>query len=176
MTQDKGHLKSEFGNSVADIVRNVEDAREKNDARLTLGFAFLMGCFFLPPIAPPKVVLPLMGGVLATTVLVGRKKHQQIENEFAKSYEALDATQKLKLLPLKKVLIDQKAPSLGESLDPIKNWQRVAWSTAGGFILNPMLIPAIYSGILHNNEFKKNSDLRVATHAVATKEKLELVV
>lgn len=169
MAQDKGHLKSEFGNSVAEIVKNVDDARDKNLGNLLGGLALFLASFFLAPIAPPKVVLPLMDGILATTVIVGRKKHQKIESKFAEAYNALNATEQQKLLPIKKVLMDDKAPSLGESCDPIKNWGRVAWSAAGGFILNPILIPAIYSGTLHAKEFDKNDALKAAVYKVEQK-------
>ena len=165
MAQDKGHLKSEFGNSVADIVRSVESAQDKNLGILFAGLGLFLSTFFMAQIAPPKVVLPLMDVTLAA--IVGRKGHQKIETEFAKAYDALDATEQLKLLPLKKILIDDKAPSLSDSFDLLKNWKQATWSTAGGFILNPALIPGIYCGVMHKDEFDRNDKIKDAVNKVA---------
>jgi hypothetical protein len=117
------------------------------------------------PIAPPKVLLPLMALTFVVSVCVARLNFLGIRDKLKAALAGLDERYDQSLLrPITDIFAEHPKTTLAEGFNPLKNWQRTAKSILGS-------MPIFYALGL---QFAEDKQLNLLNRAViAAEEKTE---
>ncbi|OAI18643.1 hypothetical protein A1359_04610 [Methylomonas lenta] len=144
MSQSKAYLNSATHPVVA-IVAGVDKDVERGEDILMLGYSLVLMAPIFAPIAPPRVLLPLMALAFVISVCVARLNFLGIRTKLAAAMAALDGRQDLSLLkPITEIFAEHPKSTLTEGFNPLKNWQRTAKSILGAMMINSFWMPIFY--------------------------------
>ncbi|MCQ8102873.1 hypothetical protein NP590_02045 [Methylomonas sp. SURF-2] len=148
---------------VVAIVAGVDRDVERGEDILMLGYGLVLMAPIFAPIAPPRVLLPLMALAFVVSVCVARGNFLGIRDKLAAAMAALDGRHDASpLRPLTEIFAEHPKASLSEGFNPLKNWQRTAKSILGAMLINPLWMPIFYALGLQFAEEKQLSLLNRA--------------
>lgn len=155
---------------VVAIVAGVDRDVERGEDILMLGYSLVLLAPIFAPIAPPRVLLPLMALAFVVSVCVARLNFLGIRDKLAAAMAALDSRHDLSpLRPLTQIFAEHPKTTLSEGFNPLKNWQRTAKSILGAMMINPLWMPIFYALGLQFAEEKQLSLLNRAVIEVEDK-------
>lgn len=144
MSQRKEYLDSECHPMVA-IVAGIDKDVEKGEDILMLGYSLVLMAPIFAPIAPPRVLLPLMALAFVVSVCMARLNFLGIRSKLAAAISTLDGQHDLSLLrPIREIFADHPKATLTEGFNPLKNLMRTAKSILGAMMINPFWMPIFY--------------------------------
>lgn len=153
MKQDTGYLIGRFDNAVAAVVAGIDRDVERGEDILMLGLGIVVMSSLFAPIAPPKVILPLIAITFALSAGLAQINYHKMERKMAASWQQLNMREKAMLHPIAEVFSQYPLRSLAESFNPLKNLKRTWKSALGGILINPLWMPIFYvMGIQINEE------------------------
>lgn len=144
MRQAKGYLIDRIDNAAAAVVKGIDRDVERGEDILMLGFGLVMMSTFFAPIAPPKVLLPLVALTFALSASFARINYRNMARKLLESMEQLNGYEKSLLYPIAAVFIERPMQPLAESFNPLKNLSRTGKSALGGLLINPLWTPIFY--------------------------------
>lgn len=169
MSQSHAYLDS-TAHPVVAIVAGVDKDVERGEDILMLGYSLVLMAPIFAPIAPPKVLLPLMALAFVVSVCRARLNFLGIRDKLAAAIKALDGRKDLHLLkPIDEIFAEHPKSSLTEGFNPLKNWMRTVKSILGSLLINPLWMPIFYMLGLQFAEEKQLSLLNRAVIAVEEK-------
>jgi len=169
MSQSHAYLDS-TAHPVVAIVAGVDKDVERGEDILMLGYSLVLMAPIFAPIAPPRILLPLMALAFAISVCRARLNFLGIRAKVAAAIEALDGRQDLYLLrPINEILTEHPKTTLTEGFNPLKNLLRTAKSILGAMLINPLWMPIFYTLGLQIAEEKQLGLLNRAVIAVEEK-------
>lgn len=130
--------------AVTPLVKEIDGDIERAEDILMLGLGIVMLLPLFAPIAPPKVLLPLVAVIFAVSASLARLQYFKIERKLATGKTHFDAQWHSALGPLNLVFKQNPMPSLAVSFNPLKNITRTWKSILGGIFLNPFWFPIFY--------------------------------
>jgi hypothetical protein len=153
---------SQTAESIVAVVRAIDRDVERGEDLVMLGYALLLMAPIFAPVAPPKILLPLMLLVLCACVcrarlhfLAMRAKLQETSRQMP-NYE-------LTLLPINRVMTALPKTTLMHGLNPVRNPARSLKSLLGGLLLNPLWMPIFY---VLGLQFEEDKHIRVLSRSV----------
>lgn len=162
MARSTTYLESSAHPVVA-IVAGVDKDVERGEDILMLGYSLVMMAPLFAPIAPPRVLLPLMALVFVVSVCVARLNFLGIRDKLAAAMAAVGGRHDLSALrPINDIFAEHPKATLGEGFNPLKNWQRTAKSILGAMMINSLWMPIFYALGLQFAEEKQLSLLNRA--------------
>jgi len=168
MSQTKAYFDS-TSHPVIAIVAGVDKDVERGEDILMLGYGLVLMAPIFAPIAPPKVLLPLMALVFVISVCLARLNFLSIRDKLNHAVAGLDAHELLLLKPINDIFAEYPTSTLTEGLNPLKNLMRTAKSILGAMMINPLWMPIFYALGLQFAEDKQLSLLNRAVIAVEEK-------
>lgn len=169
MSQYTTYLDSSTHPVVA-IVAGVDRDVERGEDILMLGYGLVMMAPIFAPIAPPRILLPLMALVFVVSVCVARLNFLGIRDKLAAAMALVDGRHDLSLLrPISDIFAEHPKTTLSEGFNPLKNWQRTAKSILGAMMINSLWMPIFYALGLQFAEEKQLSLLNRAVIEVENK-------
>lgn len=169
MSQSTAYLDS-VAHPVVAIVAGVDRDVERGEDILMLGYSLVMMAPIFAPIAPPRVLLPLMALAFVVSVCVARRNFLGIRDKLAAAMAALNGRHDLSLLrPISEIFVEHPKATLSEGFNPLKNWQRTAKSILGAMMINSLWMPIFYALGLQFAEEKQLSLLNRAVMEVENK-------
>lgn len=169
MSQSTAYLDS-VAHPVVAIVAGVDKDVERGEDILMLGYSLVLLAPIFAPIAPPRVLLPLMALAFVVSVCAARRNFLAIRGKLAAAMAALNGRHDLSLLrPISEIFVEHPKATLSEGFNPLKNWQRTAKSILGAMMINPLWMPIFYALGLQFAEEKQLSLLNRAVMEVENK-------
>ncbi|MDD2760045.1 MAG: hypothetical protein PHH11_07100, partial [Methylomonas sp.] len=168
MSETKAYLDSTARSMVA-IVAGVDQDVERGEDILMLGYGLVLMAPIFAPIAPPKVLLPLMALVFVFSVCMARMNFLRIRHKWLASVRLLDERDLPMLQPISEALAEHPKTTLTAGFNPLKNWARTVKSILGAMLINPFWMPIFYMLGLLFAEDKQLSLLNRAAIAVEEK-------
>lgn len=168
MSQSKAYL-NVADHPVAVIVAGVDKDVERGEDILMLGYSLVLMAPIFAPIAPPRVLLPLMALVFVVSVCVARMNFLGIRNKLAAAIGGLTEHDLSTLRPISDIFSEYPKTTLTEGFNPLKNLMRTAKSILGAMMINPLWMPIFYALGLQFAEDKQLSLLNRAVIAVEQK-------
>ena len=168
MPQSKAYLDSTTHPLVA-IVTGVDKDVERGEDILMLGYSLVLMAPIFAPIAPPRVLLPLMALAFLVSVCVARLNFLGIRDKWTIAISGLDGHELSLLRPISDVFAEHPKTTLTEGFNPLKNRMRTAKSILGAMMVNPFWMPIFYMLGLQFAEDKQLSLLNRAVIAVEEK-------
>lgn len=166
MSKRNGYL--EFAaNPVVSIVTAVDQDVERGEDILMLGYSLVMMAPIFAPIAPPKVLLPLMALVFVISVCLARLNFYGIRQKLAQAMATAGPRDLSALRPIQVVLAEYPTHSLADAFNPLKNLIRTAKSTLGAMMINPFWMPIFY---MLGLQFAEDKHFALLNKAVITVE------
>ncbi|NOT83415.1 MAG: hypothetical protein HOP02_01265 [Methylococcaceae bacterium] len=144
MKQTKSYLKNAFESPVAAIVKGIDQDVELGEDILMLGLGIVMMSSFFAPIAPPRVLLPLVALTFVISSTFANRHYQNMEQKLLLSMQELEGHQTALLKPIATVFKEHPADVLVNSYNILKNWKRTVKSCLGGLLINPFWMPIFY--------------------------------
>lgn len=166
MSRDRCYLNSDAHPAIA-IVDGVDRDVERGEDILMLGYGFVLMAPIFAPIAPPKVLLPLMALAFVISVCAARHNFMAIRGKLARAVERSGDCDLSALRPINAVFSEHPRHSLSESFNPLKNLSRTAKSILGSMMINPLWMPIFYALGL---QFAEEKQLTALNKAVITAE------
>lgn len=160
---------NEAAHPVVAIVAGVDKDVEHGEDILMLGYSMVLMAPIFAPIAPPKVLLPLMALVFVVSVCVARMNFLGIRHKLADAITALNERDVSLLRPISEVLAEHPKETLTDGFNPTKNLMRTAKSILGAMMINPFWMPIFYMMGLQFAEDKQLSLLNRAVISVEEK-------
>lgn len=148
---------------VVAIVASVDKDVERGEDILMLGYSFVLMAPIFAPVAPPKVLLPLMALVFVVSVCVARMNFLGIRNKLAIAVRGLAEHELSILRPICDIFVEHPKATLTEGFNPLKNWMRTAKSILGAMMINPLWMPIFYALGL---QFAEDKQLTLLNRAV----------
>lgn len=152
---------------VVSIVAGVDRDVERGEDILMLGYSLVLMAPIFAPIAPPKVLLPLMALAFVVSVCMARRNFDGIRR---KLYQAIDQAGSHDLSALRsidEVFAEHPKHSLADGFNPLKNLMRTAKSTLGAMMINPFWMPIFY---MLGLQFAEEKQLGILNKAVIVAE------
>lgn len=168
MTKSTAYL-NHAHHPVLSIVQGVDRDVERSEDILMLGYSLLLMAPLFAPVAPPKVLLPLMAMVLAISVYRARINFKAIQRKLVEAIDNTDHHQAFELKPITDIFAEHPKQSLTDGFNPLKNGLRTLKSFLGGLLLNPLWMPIFYILGLQFAEEKQIQLLNQAVIAVEEK-------
>jgi hypothetical protein len=144
MAVKKDYLPNSDDNVVAAIVQGIDRDVERGEDVLMLGLGIVMLSSIFAPIAPPRILLPLVALVFALSASYARINYHNMQRRLLQSMQSIDCHDQIILASIAHVFIEYPVCSLTESFNPLKNWQRTWKSALGGLLMNPFWMPIFY--------------------------------
>lgn len=163
------HTNKSYDAVVVTVVEDLDRDVERGEDMLMLGLGIVMLMPFFAPIAPPKILLPLVAIVFAISVTCARLHYDKIERKLGQYLQELASYNRHALQPLDKVVRQNPQPSLADAFNPLKNLKRTWKSVLGGLFLNPFWFPIFYVIGMHSVEEKNFGRLSRALLDIALK-------
>jgi hypothetical protein len=160
--------------SLATLVAGLDRDVARGEDVLMLGLAIVMLSSSFAPIAPPKVLLPLVALTFAITSSLARWHYHNMERKWRNSLALISPDYKAKVYAITSVFIEQPMPPLSHSYNLLKNWKRTVNSILGGMLINPLWMPIFYTMGIQIVEEKNLAVLNKAV--IAVEDKLGLYV
>ncbi len=168
MSQSKTYLDS-VAHPVVAIVAGVDKDVERGEDILMLGYSFVLMAPLFAPIAPPKVLLPLMALVFVVSVCIARQNFLGIRDKLVVAVADLPGDDLSLLRPINEIFAEYPKATLTEGFNPLKNLKRTAKSILGAAMINPLWMPIFYALGLQFAEDKQLTLLNRAVIAVEQK-------
>jgi len=168
MSQTRAYFDSTRHPVVA-IVAGVDKDVERGEDILMLGYSLVLMAPIFAPIAPPKVLLPLMALAFVISVCAARLNFLGIRDKLSSAISDLDGYQLSFLQPISDIFAEHPKATLTEGFNPLKNLMRTAKSILGAMLINPLWMPIFYVLGLQFAEDKQLSLLNRAVIAVEEK-------
>ncbi|MGY6275685.1 hypothetical protein [Methylomonas sp. MgM2] len=130
---------------VVAIVAGVDKDVERGEDVLMLGYSLVLMAPIFAPIAPPKVLLPLMALAFVVSVCVARLNFLRIRDRLALASLNLDSVDLSLLRPINEIFVEHPKTSLTQGFNPLKNLMRTAKSILGAMMINPLWMPIFYA-------------------------------
>lgn len=143
MSQSKGYLDSER-HPVAAIVAGVDKDVERGEDILMLGYSLVLMAPIFAPIAPPRVLLPLMAIAFVMSVCLARLNFLGIRDKLALAIAALKGHDLSLLRPINEIFTEHPKTTLTDGFNPLKNLMRTVKSILGAMMINPFWMPIFY--------------------------------
>lgn len=166
MSETKSYLES-TACSMAAIVASVDKDVERGEDILMLGYSFVLMAPIFAPIAPPKVLLPLMALVFVISVCVARKNFLLIRDKWGLMINQLEGHELSLLRPISEIFAEHPKVTLTDGFNPLKNLARTAKSILGAMMINPFWMPIFY---MLGLQFAEDKQLSLLNRAVITVE------
>ena len=154
---------------VVAIVAGVDKDVERGEDILMLGYSLVLMAPIFAPIAPPKVLLPLMALVFVISVCAARLNFLGIRDKLTAAVSDLEGHELSLLKPINDIFAEHPKATLTEGFNPLKNLMRTAKSILGAMMINPLWMPIFYALGLQFVEDKQLSLLNRAVIAVEEK-------
>lgn len=151
------------------IVAGVDRDVERGEDILMLGYSLVLMAPIFAPIAPPKVLLPLMALAFVISVCIARLNFLGIRTKYMSAVRALEGFDAALLQPINDVFAEHPKTTLTEGFNPLKNLLRTAKSILGAMMINPFWMPIFYMLGLQFAEDKQLSLLNRAVMAAEEK-------
>lgn len=126
------------------IVSGVDRDVEHGENILMLGYSLVLMAPIFAPIAPPKVLLPLMALAFLISVCFARKHFLAMGHKLTSSIALLDQQHLARLQPILQIFTDYPEHSLTIGFNPLKNVMRTLKSLLGALMINPFWMPIFY--------------------------------
>lgn len=128
------------------IVMGVDKDVERGEDILMLGYCAVLMAPIFAPIAPPKVLLPLMALAFVISVCVARFNFYGIHRKLNHALTLMQAQGRNMsvLRPIVDIFTEHPKFTLGEGFNPLKNWKRTLKSILGAMMINPFWMPIFY--------------------------------
>lgn len=130
---------------VVSIVKGVDKDVERCEDTIMLGYALVLMAPIFAPIAPPKILLPLMALAFILSVCRARLNFHIIRAKLTASMAAHEGCDFSVLAPLLAVFKQYPEHTLTEAFNPLKNLLRTAKSLLGALMINPFWLPVFYA-------------------------------
>ncbi len=144
MSRQKAYLNAE-GHPLVAIVAGVDKDVERGEDILMLGYSLVLMAPIFAPIAPPRVLLPLMALAFVFSVCLARLNFLGIRDKLAAAIASLNGRQDLATLkPIRDIFAEHPKTTLTEGFNPLKNLMRTAKSILGAMMINPFWMPIFY--------------------------------
>ncbi len=141
--QPKSYLDSNSHPVVA-IVMGIDKDVERGEDILMLGYSLVLMAPIFAPIAPPKVLLPLMAITFIFSVCWARLNFLGIRDKMFKAIDSLKEHDLPALKPITDIFAEHPKTTLTEEFNPLKNLLRTTKSILGALIINPFWMPIFY--------------------------------
>ncbi|QWF72117.1 hypothetical protein KEF85_06625 [Methylomonas paludis] len=132
-------------NPVISIIKGVDRDVERGEDMLMLGYALVLSAPIFAPIAPPKVLLPLMALAFIVSVCRARLNFNAIKAKLAATMAKRQGFDFAILNPLLEVFAEHPKFSLSDGFNPVKNLKRTFKSLLGALMINPFWMPIFYA-------------------------------
>lgn len=152
---------------VVSIVKGVDKDVEYSEDILMLGYIVVLMAPLFAPIAPPKILLPLMALCFILSVCFARQNVYRIQQKFNTAIAMLEQRDLSALQPIMNFFKVHPQYTLADGFNPLKNPVRTVKSFLGGVLLNPLWMPIFYALSL---QFAEDSQLTLLNQAVITVE------
>lgn len=143
MSKPKDYLDSNT-NSVVAIVAGIDKDVERGEDILMLGYSLVLMAPIFAPIAPPKVLLPLMAITFVVSVCWARINFLGIRDKLLETIKILKDSDLSALKPIRDIFDEYPKTTLTESFNPLKNLLRTTKSILGALMINPFWMPIFY--------------------------------
>lgn len=153
------------------IVAGVDRDVERGEDILMLGYGLVLMAPIFAPIAPPKLLLPLMALVFVVSVCTARLNFNAIRHRLYQAIEQAGDCDLSALKPIDEVFAEHPKYSLAHGFNPLKNIMRSAKSFLGALLINPLWMPVFYALGL---QFAEEKQLRLLNKAVTAAEQKSL--
>ena len=167
MSQTKAYFDTN-SHPVAAIVAGVDKDVERSEDILMLGYTLVLIAPIFAPIAPPKVLLPLMALIFVISVCVARLNFLSIRDKLAVAVVGLDGRELSTLRPISDIFAEHPKSTLTDGFNPLKNLMRTAKSILGAMMINPLWMPIFY---VLGLQFAEDKQLSLLNQAVIDVEK-----
>jgi len=167
MSQTKAYFDSTRHPVVA-IVAGVDKDVERGEDILMLGYSLVLMAPIFAPIAPPKVLLPLMALVFVISVCIARLNFLRIRDKLHHATADLDGHESSLLKPINDIFAEHPKATLTDGFNPLKNLMRTAKSILGAMLINPLWMPIFY---VLGLQFAEDKQLSLLNRAVIAVEK-----
>lgn len=167
MRQQTSYLDSTAHPLVA-IVSGVDKDVERGEDIIMLGYSFVLMAPIFAPIAPPRILLPLMALVFVFSVCFARAHFLQIRRKFLLAKTELPPQHDdTSLKSIDEVFADYPKSSLTDGFNPFKNLMRTAKSFLGAMMINSLWMPIFY---MMGLQFVEDKQISVLNRAVIAAE------
>lgn len=130
---------------VVSVVKGVDHDVERAEDILMLGYSAVLMAPLFAPIAPPKILLPLMALSFILSVCFARRNFYGIKQKLATAITMLESQELSILRPITDIFKEHPEQTLSDSFNPLKNPKRTLKSVLGGIIMNPFWMPIFYT-------------------------------
>ncbi len=144
MSQSKAYPDS-ASHPVVSIVKGVDRDVERCEDIIMLGYGLALMAPIFAPIAPPKILLPLMALAFVLSVCMARLNFHSIKAKLSASVAAREGYDFSALAPIIAVFAEHPKHTLGEAFNPLKNRMRTIKSLLGALMINPFWMPIFYA-------------------------------
>jgi hypothetical protein len=143
MSKPKHYLDSNT-NPVLAVVAGIDKDVERGEDILMLGYSLVLMAPIFAPIAPPKVLLPLMAITFVVSVCWARINFLEIRDKLLETIKTLEDCDLSALKPIRDIFAEHPKTTLTESFNPLKNLLRTTKSILGALMINPFWMPIFY--------------------------------
>ncbi len=151
------------------IIAGVDQDLEHCEDTIMLGYMLVLAAPMFAPVAPPRILLPMMALAFLITVFRARGGFKNIGLRLRTSLAALQPHQANRLLPLSNVFAEHPKHTLTQGLNPLLNLKRTFNSLVGGLLINPFWMPIFYALGMH---FVEDKQIRLLNRAICQLERL----
>jgi hypothetical protein len=130
--------------AVSAIVANIDRDVARGEDILMLGLGLVMMSSFFAPVAPPKILLPLVALTFALSAGFALHNCHSMQRKLFNTMRRLDSRAIAVLRPIAEVLNSTPPSALSASFNPLKNLKRLWKSALGGILINPLWMPIFY--------------------------------
>lgn len=150
------------------IVAGVDRDVERGEDILMLGYSLVLMAPIFAPIAPPKVLLPLMALAFVLSVCAARLNFLGIRDKYLLAKTGLQDHHDTALLrPIDEVFAEHPKATLTDGFNPLKNRMRTAKSFLGAMMINAFWMPIFY---MMGLQFAEDKQLSLLNRAVIAAE------
>lgn len=155
MNEDTHNLANDREDEVFKIVESIDRDVERGEDIVMGGLCVAMMSTFFAPVAPPEVLLPLVGLTFAISSGLARLNYGKIQRKLKNALIVIEGQEKSKLKPLVAVFEAVPYEPFSRSLNPITNLKRTMKSAIGGLLINPFWMVIFYMMGIQIDEEKK---------------------
>ena len=167
MRQQSSYLDS-TAHPLVSIVSGVDKDVERGEDFIMLGYSFVLMAPIFAPIAPPRILLPLMALVFVLSVCIARTHFLNIRRKFLLAKAELPPQHDKALLQsIDEVFAEHPKSSLTDGFNPLKNLMRTAKSFLGAMMINSFWMPIFY---MMGLQFVEDKQLSLLNRAVIAAE------
>ncbi|QPK63198.1 hypothetical protein IVG45_20720 [Methylomonas sp. LL1] len=145
------------------IVSGVDREVERGEDILMLGYSLVLMAPIFAPIAPPKVLLPLMALAFVISVCLARMNFLGIGRKLSAAMAVQEGHDLSLLRPITDIFAEHPKTTLTDGFNPLKNPMRTAKSILGAMMINPFWMPIFY---MLGLQFAEDKQLSLLNQAV----------